>query len=375
MKSELDNNKSSSSKLFEILGNHITSNTDHQTSDTGSAKPENAEAEKTSIRNRLLYIIPWLLLTAFIVSFFYDLDGFERQIFGYSVQFDSFIRIVSVSGLIGFLTNWIAITMLFRPQTNRPILGQGLIPAQKDKIAEKLSNAVNKNLINPDQIKEKLVRSGALTKVVSNVELSIRDLTKNEAFKDELFVVLTESVNEYLQNPEVKEKITTLLLQNIESSFQEKSFEQYAFKIYNKLRSDQIRKIIDNAISSIPKTIYQRKEDFDDILHSIPNEISNNRSNIELFLIQGIYDIMHRIDLKSIIQDNLNNYDEGRLEDLIRDSTIDQLNYIKYLGAVLGVLGGLVIWNPILALIGLTSIGLLLIFTDVLLMQFQKNEE
>lgn len=374
MEPNSDNTKTSSSKLLEILGNHIASNKDESTHETISSTSKVINDNlKTSLRNRFLYVIPWLLFLAFVISFFFDLDGYEGQLLGYSFQFDSFIRILSVSGLIGFLTNWIAITMLFRPQTNRPLLGQGLIPAQKDKIAEKLSNAVNKNLINPDQIKEKLVRSGTLTKVVGNIELSIRDLTTNEAFKDELFMVLTDSINDYLQNPDVKEKITSLLLQNIEGSFEEKSFERYAFKIYNKLRADQIRKIIENAISSIPQTIYHRKDDFDDVLYSIPNEISNNRHNIELFLVQGIYDIMHRIDLKSIIQDNLNNYDEGRLEDLIRDSTIDQLNYIKYLGAVLGILGGLVIWNPTLAIIGLSSIGLILLFVDGIMHKFKKE--
>lgn len=366
------NDKAPTSKLFEVLGNHLSSKSDNNPDETAILNQfVSPKFNKPSYRNRILYIIPWVLLSTFILSFFYDLHGVKGFLFGIEIQYDSFIRILSVSGLIGFLTNWIAITMLFRPQVSRPLLGQGLIPAQKDVIAEKLSNAVNKNLINPDQIKDKLVRSGTLAKVVENVELSIRDLTQNELFKDELFQVLTDSVDVYLKDPEVKEKISTLLLTHIENSFDEKTFERYAFKIYKNLRSDQIRKIIENAISSIPQTIYQRKSDFDDVLHSIPNEISNNKGNIEGYLIQGIYDILHRIDLKAIIQDNLNNYDEGRLEDLIRNSTIDQLNYIKYLGAILGVLGGLVIWNPVLALIGLTSIGLILFTLDVGLSRLQ----
>jgi len=364
--------KATTSKLFEVFGNHIASSSGDNSGNPQFSSPiDVTKSNKPSYRNRILYIIPWILLSTFILSFFYDLHGIKGYLFGIEIHYDSFIRILSVSGLIGFLTNWIAITMLFRPQNNRPLLGQGLIPAQKTVIAEKLSNAVNKNLINPDQIKDKLVSSGTLAKVVENVELSIRDLTQNERFKDELFQILTDSVDVYLQDPEVKDKISALLLNHIENSFDDKTFERYAFKIYKNLRSDQIRKIIDNAISSIPQTIYQRKSDFDDILHSIPNEISNNRSNIENYLIQGIYDVLHRIDLKSIIQDNLNNYDEGRLEDLIRNSTIDQLNYIKYLGAILGVLGGLVIWNPILALIGLISAGLLLLILDVTLSRFQ----
>lgn len=367
--------KASSSKLFEIFGNHIndSSRTDIQSS-TSVTDLQVTQKTEPSLKNRFLYSIPWILFLAFIFSFFIDLDSATARIFGYNIGFNGFIRILSISGLIGFLTNWIAITMLFRPQFKRPLLGQGLIPAQKIRIAEKLSNAVNKNLINPDQIRDKLVKSGTLTKVVENIEISTRKLTSNEEFKDELFLILTESVDGYLSDPGVRNKITDLLLEHIESSFEEKTFERYAFKIYKNLRTDQIKKVIDNAIVSIPQTIYQRKHDFDDVLNSIPDEISNQRENIESFLIQGIYDIMHKIDLKSIIEENLNNYDEGRLEDLIRDSTIDQLNYIKYLGAVLGLLGGLIIWNPVIALVGLTSIGVTYFLLDEILFRIGQKK-
>ena len=48
--------------------------------------------------------------------------------------------IISVSGLIGYGTNYIAIRMLFRPVSKRPIWGQGLIPAQRDRIIVTLSS-------------------------------------------------------------------------------------------------------------------------------------------------------------------------------------------------------------------------------------------
>lgn len=307
-----------------------------------------------SVRNsrlRFLNLVPIVLFIIFFISFFYDLNG-KSLIIGQTVfYFDNLLKILSISGLIGFFTNWVAIIMLFRPQQKRPLLGQGLVPAQKSVIAIKLSNAVNKNLINPDQIRVKLVESGILSSVIKEIEHGIGNLGNDEEFRDELFKVLTDAVGDYLAQDEIRGTISEVLLNHIDGSFQDNSFEKYVFKVYKNLRKDQIASIIDQAILSVPNTIYEHRNSFNDTILAIPEEISQQRDRIEEYLITGIYDILQRINLRSIIEDNLNNYDESRLEDLIKDSTIDQLNYIKYLGAVLGVLGGFIIWNPLPALV------------------------
>ena len=74
------------------------------------------------------------------------------------------LKVLTISGLIGFMTNWVAIKMLFRPTYKRPILGQGLIPAQKDRIAYRLARAVSEDLINPEMIKKKIQESQAISR-------------------------------------------------------------------------------------------------------------------------------------------------------------------------------------------------------------------
>lgn len=323
--------------------------------------------------HRFLKIIPWMLAVTFILSFFFDFQGSNLQFFGLTLRFDGIMRILSVSGMIGFLTNWVAILMLFRPQHRRPLLGQGLIPAQKDVIAEKLSNAVNKNLINPDQIKAKLSQTGILSTVITEIESGITDLSDDEEFRDELFRVLSDSAKEYLSDDDVKNQIRTILINHIDGSFKERSLEKYIYGLYKSIRKDQLNLIINNAIESVPGTIYEHRESFNTTLKSLPDSISSNRDRIEAFLIGGIYDVLHRIDLKSLIKENLNKYDEGKLENLIQESTIDQLNYIKYLGAVLGVLGGLIIWNPLISFIVLGVFVGGYFLADVLIFNLRKS--
>lgn len=321
----------------------------------------------------VLKVIPWILLCGFIVSFFFDFEGKSITFFTYTFSIEGLIKILSISGLIGFLTNWVAIVMLFRPQERRPLLGQGLVPAQKKVIAEKLSNAVNKNLINPEQIKLKLSQSGILANVLKELESGIKNLGNDEEFKDELFLIISDSTREYLQDPVVRENITSVLMEHLEGSFTDKSIEKYVFKLYRNLRRDQLLKTIDNAILTIPDTIYTHRARFSSTIHSIPDEISSHSDKIEEFLISGIDEILHRIDLRSLIEDNLNRYDEGRLEDLIKSSTIDQLNYIKYLGAILGVLGGLVIWNPIVSLLMLGTLFGVYFALDAVFYEVKKS--
>ncbi len=118
----------------------------------------------SSVLLSILSLFPYLLLFTFGFSFYWDFNGITSSLFNYPLQFEGLLKIVSVSGLIGFLTNWVAITMLFKPAKRRPLLGHGLIPAQKDRIAFRLAQAVSEDLINPDIIKQKINESNIISK-------------------------------------------------------------------------------------------------------------------------------------------------------------------------------------------------------------------
>src|SRR5699024_2855244 len=119
-------------------------------------------------------------------SFFLDFSDFSATVFGINLQFEGLLRILSVSGLIGFFTNWIAITMLFKPARKRPILGHGLIPAQKDRIAYRLAQAVAEDLINPEIIKQKISDSNIISRYRERSTRYIKNIIDDPAFRDDL---------------------------------------------------------------------------------------------------------------------------------------------------------------------------------------------
>ncbi|MEX2400523.1 MAG: DUF445 family protein, partial [Rhodothermales bacterium] len=107
-----------------------------------------------------LKIIPWILAASFAGSFMWDFPGVTLTVGDVVMDLDGLLRIVSVSGLIGFFTNWLAITMLFNPRERRPIFGQGLIPAQRERVIYRLATAISEELINEEIIKAKIESSG-----------------------------------------------------------------------------------------------------------------------------------------------------------------------------------------------------------------------
>ena len=117
-------------QFWGILQKQIEKQTDTEQSTVARLSPPKKEG-KYKILLKLLFLFPLLLIGTFVTSFYWDFNGVQTTVMGFSVEFEGLMRILSISGLIGFLTNWLAITMLFRPAKRRPIFGQGLVPAQK----------------------------------------------------------------------------------------------------------------------------------------------------------------------------------------------------------------------------------------------------
>ncbi|ACA54265.1 DUF445 family protein [Clostridium botulinum] len=67
-----------------------------------------------------------------------------------------------IGGIIGYLTNWIAIKMLFRPYEEKRIFGMkvpftpGLIPKEKIRIAKSVGNAIGEHLLSSEIIVKSL---------------------------------------------------------------------------------------------------------------------------------------------------------------------------------------------------------------------------
>lgn len=115
----------------------------------------------------------------------------------------SYIIAPLVGGVIGYITNDLAIRMLFRPHEKKFIFGvhipltPGVIPKEKDRIAESIGKVISENLMNPETLSEHLLSEHMVGKLRTSVESFISKQQKNAE-------TVAEFLGHYLSEEEIK---------------------------------------------------------------------------------------------------------------------------------------------------------------------------
>lgn len=320
----------------------------------------------------LLKLIPFSLAFLFAFSFVWDFTGITLAVFGTNYVLEGLLRMVAVSGLIGFLTNWVAITMLFNPRAARPIFGQGLIPAQRERVIYRLAKAVSEDLINEEIIKQKIEENELIPKYREMALSVTRGVLEDEEFRAELKLLTADYVQKVLTSEQVRGRIVEYMVEKIEAYVGE-GIGGFALKAYRYINEDDFKKRIDKAIHSIPGQLDFVLDEMDQLLDLIPAKIEARSDEIEDWATKIVIAFVENLDVYDMIMSNMIQYDESRLEDLLKRSTNEQLNYIKYLGGILGMVGGLVIWQPVPALILFATTGAVLFGLDELIYRFRRD--
>ncbi|MEQ8525744.1 DUF445 family protein [Gracilimonas sp.] len=367
-----ERSKQYGSQLWELIRTQVDKHSTLPEKKGELAIPPKKVTEHRWLMN-LLFAVPYLLLAVFITSFFWDFNGMSAELFGLSFSFEGLLRIISISGLIGFLTNWLAITMLFRPTHKRPILGQGLIPAQKDRIAYRLARAVSEDLINPEIIKRKIHESQAITKYREKATVYVRNIIDDPEFRDNLKALVVSYVDEMIADPEVRSSIAKKLIQQIDDAIDENSFEKVAIKAYSFLKGREMQDLVESALVKLPTGIENGLNKMDIFLDDLPDKLDEHGTVIEEMVTNLLYKLINQLDVHALVEDNLRQYDEKKLENLIKNASNDQLQYIQYLGAVLGTFGGFIIWEPVASIIVLTFIIGSTVVADTLILRMKKT--
>ena len=134
----------------------------------------------------------------------------------------SYIMAPLLGGVIGYITNDIAIRMLFRPHTAKYVFGihipftPGIIPKEKGRIAEAVGGVISENLMNKEVLEKYLLSEDMIEKVRSAVEEFIATQQRNN-----------ETVVQFLGHYLSKEEIDTIA-QNINRSITKQTYEKLA---------------------------------------------------------------------------------------------------------------------------------------------------
>ncbi|MDK0975816.1 DUF445 family protein [Clostridium perfringens] len=245
-----------------------------------------------------------------------------------------------IGAVIGYITNWLAIKMLFRPREAKYIFGMklpftpGLIPKEKSRIANKVGETVGTHLLNSDSLSKALkddkikakfneVAKEKINQVInsnSTLEQSLKNtLGENYyALKGNMINNITKTILESIQEEEFKNKVKFYIVDSIKERLNKEpekiidfiNSNKFREVIINTLGEEKTRDIIGKALLKEVKTL--GKEDLT-IEEVIPENIKpyieeyvKSQKDTLVDIIKNLLrdnEVSHKI--KSAINDNI----------------------------------------------------------------------
>ena len=245
-----------------------------------------------------------------------------------------------IGAVIGYITNWLAIKMLFRPREAKYIFGMklpftpGLIPKEKSRIANKVGETVGTHLLNSDSLSKALkddkikakfneVAKEKINQVInsnSTLENSLKNtLGENYyALKGNMINNITKTILESIQEEEFKNKVKFYIVDSIKERLNKKpekiidfiNSNKFREVIINTLEEEKTRDIIGKALLKEVKTLGKEDLTIEDV---IPENIKpyieeyvKSQKDTLVDIIKNLLrddEVSHKI--KSAINDNI----------------------------------------------------------------------
>ena len=164
------------------------------------------------------------------------------------------ISIPVLSAITGYVTNTIAVRMLFRPRTPWRILGfeiQGLIPKRRPQIARKIGETVQEHLISHDDIRKVLSDDATQAKVhqIFDKRVDVLLQTRLKTVHPMVGMFLNDQVSEKLKAL-IMEEVTKALepiTENVMESLEEHlDFKQLVIAKIEEFDLDRFEQIVLN---------------------------------------------------------------------------------------------------------------------------------
>lgn len=283
-----------------------------------------------------------------------------------------------IGAFTGYITNLIAVKMMFRPLNPIKIgnytlpFTPGLIPKNKSRIAESIGDTISKNLLTEETLKEALLSEEMkqdlkykitdLLNSISEEEISLKDLSckyisesSYNIFLNNINTKLTNSIFETI----ISYNIGELVAEQIEISAREKIkgsilgilggnsiistiADASSLKIndyINKNGKELIGSMVNNEINKYEN---MKLSDISSSVASSDIDLVNILMNIyENTILEKIPNILSALNISKIIENKINSMDMLEVEKLILNIMKKELNALVNLGAIIGLILGL----------------------------------
>jgi len=159
-----------------------------------------------------------------------------------------------ISAFIGWITNWVAIKMLFHPREPKKILGitfHGIFPKRQRQFAEKLGKLVSAEFLSFDDIEQKISDPLNLKKVMPMIEDHVDDFLRVKLSQE--MPVLSMFIGDKTINT-----LKKTFMQEIEILFPQ-IMKQYALNLKTELDLEHIviKKVAAFSSDKLEEVLYQ----------------------------------------------------------------------------------------------------------------------
>lgn len=279
---------------------------------------------------------------------------------------------VSIGGLVGFSTNWVAIKMLFHPRAR--VFGvQGVVPSRRLELARSVGITLEEHLISGDRMHKLLVGSGAIdeamNRLATNLPMLLDDPETRELVAREVGTTIQETMGDVMiaAKSKLKEKARGNFAAIVGGGTAAASLGPLAgVMAAGAIKSGMLDSIVDKLIDNMAEEM--RKDGGMDgaargIVKALPARAEeilsdrNLRAKLSEIFSGMAEELVNAIDVAGLIEQELLARDEGELEALIDRVAANELSFIQVAGGGLGMIAGLaLIWPwlliPIAAIFG-----------------------
>lgn len=286
-----------------------------------------------------------------------------------------------VGAVIGYITNDIAIRMLFRPHQAKYFMGihipftPGIIPKEKSRIASAIGKAVSENLMNREVLEKSLLSDDMLIKISDAIDELVTTQSANnetieefarhylpqediDAMRENATDGIVKMITAKLQDSKLGESIARMATQHVMEKTRKsvagrfgadmllqpiaQLVEGILAKHINEILHNNSRQMVENLVAEestklTGMTMRSLMTGHDEQVKQAKNGILNA---YRVIITEHLPRILQDIDISTIIEQRINDMDMDEAEAIILDVMKKELRAIVWLGALLGSIMG-----------------------------------
>lgn len=284
-----------------------------------------------------------------------------------------------LGGVIGYITNGIAIKMLFRPLKPVYVFGKqlpftpGIIPKEKTRIARSVGHVISKEFLNEEVLAKVLLKEEICKGIESKIDDFIKYNTHNEETFESLANRLITKERTIYFKTEAEEMVTKAIYDEVTQmgigqivvdkaleAFKEGKFGGLGplalFLNGSMLESlgAKLVPVIDEMIATESEEMIRKgvENKTDELLQSTVGDVVSKGAiygeliksivlkSYEYIVRKKLGEMLEMLNLAKVVEDRIAQYDPLELEHLILEIMNKELKAIIWLGALLGFIMG-----------------------------------